>query len=182
MAATIALTYWLAMAAGCVGKRQVAMPSSAAGYQRVELRDIVAMGLKDVNVEIEARVGPLDVQDSCSGVLMMSLFNPTGASFAAVGSGSSAVIATYGQVTISIPRKRYGEVRDLKPYEHVVVRGYLSKWWANGCDWHAEDDSSARYLWVDSIARDTPPTPVVAPVAPAVPAPVAPVTVPPIAK
>ena len=172
----VALSCLLTVATGCVGKRLVAAPTSANGYQHVDLRDIVAMGMKDVNVEIDALAGPLEAQDSCGGVLTMTLSNPAGTSFAPMGTG--AMVVTYGQVTMSIPRKRYNEVRDLKPYEHVRVRGYLSKWWANGCDWHAEDDSSARYLWVDSIERDKPP----APPAPVVPSPVAPVTTPPAAK
>ena len=69
-----------------------------------------------------------------------------------------AAFAEAGALTlsISISRERYAEVRDLHPGDRVRVRGYLSKWMADGCSWFQE--GPARVLWIDSIER-LPPSP-----------------------
>jgi hypothetical protein len=70
--------------------------------------------------------------------------------------GSTPQTLESSGVTISVPRARYAEVRDLHPSDRVRVRGYLSKFWAEGCDWHMIN--ADRFLWGDTIERIAPAT------------------------
>ncbi len=134
---------------GCSGTRLVARPDSARGYEQAALRDVSATGRQGVNVEVEGVLGPLVAQEVCGGLVTYQLLYGTGQSIAGM-----SVFSGVSGVTISLPRERYAEVRDLRPLEPVRVRGYLSTWFADGCTWYTTD--AGRYLWVDSIERIAP--------------------------
>jgi hypothetical protein len=118
-----------------------------------------------VNVEIEAPIGILMPQEICGGLVTFPLLdisqtsaitatNTTGAAVDPAPAKQMASAVTFSitsGITISLPRSRYNEVRDLRPNDRVRVRGYLSKYFAEGCDWYMRD--AQRYLWVDSIER-----------------------------
>lgn len=129
---------------GC-GLRHVARPPTLDGYKSVALRDIAAVGMRDVNVEVIGVLGPMVPQEVCHGLVTFPLLDNSGGMFSLLSGG----------VTVSLPRTRYNEVRDLHPSDQVRVRGYLSKYFAEGCDWVMLDAS--RYLWVDTIEKVTPP-------------------------
>jgi hypothetical protein len=103
------------------------------------------MGIDKVNIEVVASVGPMVSQAVCGGVLQFSTIPEPSAS----GAGGITIMGGMGGVVLSIPRARYAEVRDLHPLDRVRVRGYVSKWFSQGCDWFSR--TSTRYLWIDSI-------------------------------
>jgi len=80
-------------------------------------------------------------QEICGGLITFGLMNGVTLDSNPFGS----------QVTLSIPRERYEAVRDFKPLERVRVRGYISKWFADGCTWFSRD--AGRFVWIDTIER-----------------------------
>jgi hypothetical protein len=130
------------LALGC-GMRHVARPPTYSGYTSVAVRDVSAVGMKDVNVEVVGVLGPMVPQEVCHGLVTFPLMD------VAPGGGGLSILMSH--VTISLPRTRYNEVRDLHSNDQVRVRGYLSKYFAEGCDWVMLDAS--RYLWVDTIEK-----------------------------
>jgi hypothetical protein len=142
------------------GLRQVPPPQSAAGYRHVELKDVSALGLHDINVEITAGLGPMTSENSCGGFVVYSLMGDGSTSGGLAGLAATAqssftsIMQGGNAVTISLPRARYAEVRDLKPFQRVRVRGYLSHSLAHGCATSSNDGNGNYlwdYLWVDSI-------------------------------
>jgi hypothetical protein len=130
---------------GCWGVRHVARPPSNDGYKSVAVRDIPAVGMKDVNVEVVGMLGPMVPQEVCGGLVTFPLLDVT--------SGGGIFSLATGGVTLSVPRSRYEEVRELHPNDQVRVRGYVSKYFAQGCDWVMLDAS--RYVWIDTIEKVT---------------------------
>src|SRR5438046_713293 len=132
---------WFLLLCGCWGIRHVARPPTPDGYKSVAARDIPAVGMKDVNVEVVGVLGPLVPQEVCGGLVTFPLMDSGGGIFMTSG------------VTLSLPRTRYNELRDFRSNDQVRVRGYVSKYFAQGCDWVMLDAS--RYLWVDTIEKVT---------------------------
>ncbi len=129
---------------GCSGVRNVARPTTPAGYKSVALRDIFAVGIQSVNVEVVGVLGPMVPQEVCGGLVTFPLIE--------VSKGDGGVFSMEtASVTLSVPRSRYQKLRELRAGDQVRARGYLSKWFAEGCDWFMRDAS--RYLWVDTIER-----------------------------
>jgi hypothetical protein len=138
--------------AGC-GVREAARPANGPqGYERVELRDIAPLDIVDKNVEVEGQLGPMAVSTRCGGQLEIPLMGRTTTPAAANGRPSITVLGV-SSVTLSIPRARYAEVRDLPPMETVRVRGYVSHYLMEGCAVH---NDLRRFVWVDSIERAAP--------------------------
>jgi hypothetical protein len=129
--------------AGCGGSRLVPPPATPQGYRQIELRDVEPLGLTDVNVAVEGVVGRLQPEAVCDGLVTFQLLRSSPFDL----SGDFGLAG----VTITLPRARYAEVRDLQPFARVRVRGYLSAHFAEGCSWFSR--TSHRYLWVDTIER-----------------------------
>jgi hypothetical protein len=136
--------FLIALAGGCVGIRHVARPPSPDGYMSVALRDIPAIGMKDVNVEVVGMLGPMVPQEVCGGLITFPLFEITANAVGGLHFSTSGV-------TLSLPRSRYNEIRDLHANDQVRARGYASKYFAQGCDWFMMDAN--RYVWVDTIEK-----------------------------
>lgn len=153
-----ALTMLLASAVlgaqACGGIRHVPPPATAQGYRSVELRDIAPLGLKDLNVELEAVITASGVgaNEDCDLLTLETMESaPPASADAASIAAFTASIPSYDAVTLTLPRARYPEVRDLHPFDRVRVRGYLSTYFGKGCGWFS--NNAHRYLWVDSIER-----------------------------
>jgi hypothetical protein len=131
---------------GCFGIRHAARPPGPDGYKSVAVRDIYALGMKDVNVEVVGTLGPMVPQEVCGGLVTFPLMDVSG------NATGGLSIATSG-VTVSVPRIRYEELRDLRANDPVRVRGYVSPYFAQGCGWEMLD--SSRYLWIDTIEKVT---------------------------
>ncbi len=140
--------------AACGGVRMAAIPTDPAAYRPVELRDVAPTGIKDVNVAIDVVVAGSGVSafEGCDLVSIetMSVQVPTTGDPAAIANFAAA-LPSFNVVTLTLPRARYAEVRDLKPFDRIRVRGYLSTYWAQGCGYFTTD--AHRYLWVDSVER-----------------------------
>jgi len=149
MKTALALAAALLCTSGCTGTRLAARPDSPSGYERASLRDVSATGRQGANVALEGVLGPMVPQEVCGGLVTFQLLYGSGQSIAgmALFNGVSGVI-------ISLPRERYSEVRELRPFDNVRVRGYLSTWFADGCSWYTRD--AQRYLWMDTIERIDP--------------------------
>lgn len=147
----IASVCLVASVAGCA-LRAVPPPATPAGYEHVSLRDVDALGLDRRNVEVVGSLGPSVSYDACGGVLTYRLQDAAiGAVFLGgtnLGAAMTAM-ASGGSMTITIPRARYAEVRNLSAFQRVRVRGYLSHFISKGCAPLWLDPG--HYLWVDSI-------------------------------
>jgi hypothetical protein len=153
---------------GCasVGVRRVARPPTSQGYAHVELRDVLPLNKTDMNVEVEGALLGTGASETCGGVVTFNLLsasrttpqtpgtNPT------MGANANAISAVEPSgVVLSLPRARYAEVRDLRNMDLVRVRGYLSKHLGEGCTATFGEESTIRFLWMDTIERITPPAP-----------------------
>jgi hypothetical protein len=136
----------------CGGTRRVARPADEKGYRPVELRDVAPTGVKDANVEVVAFVAASGVGafEPCDLVSIdtLSAPPPTSADTASVAA-FTASMSSADIVTLTLPRSRYSEVRDLHAFQKVRARGYLSDYWGQGCTYYTTD--AHRYLWVDSL-------------------------------
>jgi hypothetical protein len=124
----------------------------------VELRDMAPLDIIDRNVEVEGQLGPLSVVDLCGSHLSIPLMSKTSLPSQANGRVMITMVGS-SSITLTMPRARYAEVRDIPPMETVRVRGYVSHSVMEGCMFHGH---SARFLWVDSIERIAQPAPSVA--------------------
>ena len=129
-------------AASCGGVRYAARPTTHAGYRAVEIRDIAPTGMKEVNVKLDGTVWAVDGDDNCGlvTILLMSGGMPT---------LDQLRLPDDGSVTLTLPRSRYREVRDLHRLDRVRVRGYLSNWVAEGCN--GTGTAGTTFMWVDTI-------------------------------
>jgi hypothetical protein len=144
-AALLSFALFALWSAAC-GIRHEARPPTNDGYKSVAVRDISAVGMRDVNVEVVGMLGPMVSQEVCKGLITFPLMDVRSPSLGGISLSMSGV-------TLSLPRSRYNEIRDLHSGDPVRVRGYLSKYFAQGCDWEYLDASRA--LWIDTIETVT---------------------------
>jgi hypothetical protein len=135
----------LLLLCSCWGIRHMARPPTSDGYKSVAVRDIYALGMNDLNVEVVGVLGPMVPQEICGGLVTFPLMEVSGS--------PGAFSMTTSGVTVSVPRVRYEELRDFRPNDQVRVRGYASKYFAQGCSWVMLD--SSRYVWIDTIEKVT---------------------------
>ncbi len=96
--------------------------------------DVAITGKKDSYLELRGLLGQAIPSPFCADLLMIPI----------MGEGERG-----GQLILTIPRKRYNEVRELKPKQVYLVRGYLSEFSGQGC--RSYTGVIHHFLWIDSL-------------------------------
>jgi hypothetical protein len=143
-----------------VGVRRVARPSTPQGYKQVDVKDITLSGVTDQYVELVTNVEQITSHERCNGIIMVTTPQAVTANKQTqVVNGEHTVTTTTvvvngdnaNLVTLTLPRTRFAEVKDLQAGDRVRVRGYASQFWTEGCDWHYYNANRA--VWIDTIEK-----------------------------
>jgi hypothetical protein len=141
-----------------VGVRRVARPNTPQGYKQVDLKDITLSGVTDQYVELVTNIDQITSHERCGGIIMVTTPQAVTANkHTEVVNGDKTVTTTTvvvnnsNVVTLTLPRTRFAEVKDLQAGDRVRVRGYASQFWTEGCDWHYYNANRA--VWIDTIEK-----------------------------